>query len=101
MNGCALANNSIKAKELMYKFINSNLNSESYTFVNEEKKVQALLSGLKYSDNSYIFLYSNLEDISNVTVIIKLLTAFPDWIFILIFLGGIVFGFLIIRTALA
>lgn len=71
MNGCGLANNNSKVKELMVSFIDSEEQVKSYKFLNDDKKVQALLYGLKYDNSSYIFLYSNLEDISNVTIIIK------------------------------
>lgn len=71
MNGCGLATNNSKVKELMYSFVKSNEAVNSFKFVNEEKKVEALLYGVKYDESSYIFLYSNLEDISNVTLLIK------------------------------
>ncbi len=71
MNGCALANNNLKVKELMINFINGNEAKKSYKFVNDDKKIEALLYGIKYDEDSFIFLYTNLEDIRQVTVIIK------------------------------
>lgn len=71
MNGCGLANDNIKVREMMLSFIKSNLDVNSYKFINEEKQVEALLYGVKYDNDAYIFLYSNLEDLSNVTLIIK------------------------------
>lgn len=71
MNGCVLSANNRQVKDLMVTFINSNESVKSYKFVNEDKKVEALIYGVKYKDNSFIFLYSNLKDLSNVTQIIK------------------------------
>lgn len=70
MNGCVLKSNSNKIKRLMNSFINSNENFKAYRFINEEKKISALLYGVRY-DNSYVFIYSNLEDISDFTLLIK------------------------------
>lgn len=70
MNGCAISSGNSKVNELMMKFINSNQELQSYQFINEDKHVSALLYGLK-KDDSYLFIYSNLEDISNFTLIIK------------------------------
>ena len=66
MNGCVLKSNSNKIKRLMNSFINSNENFKAYRFINEEKKISALLYGVRYN-NSYVFIYSNLEDISDFT----------------------------------
>lgn len=70
MNGCALNNSNSKVSKLMHDFINSNDLEKSYRFVNEDKHVSALLYGVKLDDN-YTFIYSNLEDISDFTLIIK------------------------------
>ena len=70
MNGCVLKSNSNKIKRLMNSFIDSNENFKAYRFINEEKKISALLYGVRY-DNSYVFIYSNLEDISDFTLLIK------------------------------
>lgn len=70
MNGCVLKSNSNKIKRLMNSFINSNENFKAYRFINEEKKISALLYGVRYN-NSYVFIYSNLEDISDFTLLIK------------------------------
>ena len=70
MKGCALKNENTKVQELMVNFINADANFKAYQFVNDDKQVAALLYGLK-NNNQYTFLYSNLEDISDFTLIIK------------------------------
>ena len=70
MEGCALKNDNNKVQELMLNFVNSDEDFKAYQFVNDDKHVAALLYGLKNSGN-YTFLYSNLEDITEVTLIIK------------------------------
>lgn len=70
MNGCVLKSNGNKMKKLMNSFIGSKENFKAYRFINEEKKVSALLYGVRY-DNSYVFIYSNLQDISDFTLLIK------------------------------
>lgn len=70
MKGCALANGNSKVKELMISFITSDESFRAYKFVNDEKEVSALLYGIKL-DDSYSFIYSNLEDISDFTLIMK------------------------------
>lgn len=71
MNGCVFKNNSVKMRKLMSSFINSKDDFKAYRFINEEKKVSALLYGVKYDNNSFIFIYSNLKDISDFTLLIK------------------------------
>lgn len=71
MNGCVLKQSSIKMKKLMSNFINSKDDFKAYRFINEEKKVSALLYGVKYDNNSFIFIYSNLKDISSFSLLIK------------------------------
>lgn len=71
MNGCVLKQSSIKMKKLMSNFINSKDDFKAYRFINEEKKVSALLYGVKYDNNSFIFIYSNLQDISSFSLLIK------------------------------
>lgn len=70
MNGCVFNNVNNKVKELMRGFINSDESFKTYRFVNEDKKVLALLYGIKQNGN-YIFTYSNLEDISDFTLVLK------------------------------
>lgn len=70
MEGCALKNENTKVQELMLNFVNSDEEFKAYQFVNDDRHVAALLYGLKNSSN-YTFIYSNLEDISDVTLIIK------------------------------
>ena len=70
MNGCILKNNKSKVRELMYNFVNSDETFKSYKFINEDKHISALLYGIKL-DNKTAFIYSNLEDISDFTILIK------------------------------
>lgn len=70
MNGCILKNNNSKVRELMYNFVNSDETFKSYKFINEDKHISALLYGIKL-DNKTSFIYSNLEDISDFTILIK------------------------------
>ncbi len=70
MNGCALKVSNNKVKNLMYNFADSDEEFKSYRFVNDDKHVSALLYGVKI-DNNNVFIYSNLEDISDFTLIIK------------------------------
>ena len=69
MKGCAISGNAT-TKEYMLSFIDSNKSFRAYQFVNNEKHVSALLYAVK-NDYSYMFIYSNLEDISDFTLIIK------------------------------
>lgn len=75
MNGCALKNSNSKARKLMYNFIDSDNNFNSYRFVNDEKKVSALMYGVKLDDID-LFIYTNLQDISDFTIIIKRLIMY-------------------------
>lgn len=68
LNGCAIGTK--KVEVLMNKFINSKEKVKAYRFVNEDKEVSAILYGI-YDKNSYTFIYSNLQDISDFTLIIK------------------------------
>lgn len=68
LNGCAIGTK--KVEVLMNKFINSKENVKAYRFVNEDKKVSAILYGI-HDKNGYTFIYSNLQDISDFTLIIK------------------------------
>ena len=70
MNGCALKNRNIKVKELMNGFVDSDETFKSYKFINEDKHVEALMYGIKV-DGKNTFIYSNLEDISDFTILIK------------------------------
>lgn len=70
MNGCILKNNNSKVRELMYNFVNFDETFKSYKFINEDKHISALLYGIKL-DNKTAFIYSNLEDISDFTILIK------------------------------
>ena len=71
MNGCLLKSNNSKVRELMYNFTLSDDKFKSYKFVNEDKHISALMYGIKLDDDKYTFIYSNLEDISDFTMIIK------------------------------
>lgn len=75
MNGCTLKNSDSKARKLMYSFINEEDSFKSYRFINDEKKVSALMYGVKL-DNVDLFIYTNLQDISDFTIIIKRLTMY-------------------------
>ena len=68
LNGCALGTK--KVQVLMNSFINSSENVKAYRFRNEDKEVSAILYGI-HDSNGYTFIYSNLEDISDFTLIIK------------------------------
>ena len=70
MNGCALKSGNSKVKELMYNFVQSEELLKSYRFVNDDKHISALMYGVKVG-NSDVFIYSNLEDISDFTLLIK------------------------------
>lgn len=70
MNGCALKSGNSKVKELMYNFVQSEETLKSYRFVNDDKHISALMYGIKVG-NSDVFIYSNLEDISDFTLLIK------------------------------
>ncbi len=70
MDGCALRPNNATIKKMINSFIDSKKNQQTYKFINDEKHISAVLSALKYHDK-YIFMYSNLEDISVVTTVIK------------------------------
>ena len=70
MNGCALKSRNSKVKDLMYSFIEEEETFKSYKFINEDKHVEALLYGIKI-DGKDTFIYSNLEDISDFTLLIK------------------------------
>ena len=70
MNGCALKSGNSKVKELMYNFVQSEELLKSYRFVNDDKHISALMYGIKVG-NSDVFIYSNLEDISDFTLLIK------------------------------
>lgn len=70
MNGCPLSSSNSQARDLMLQFIDSESSFKSYQFVNDAKHVSALMYGLKTNSN-YMFIYSNLEDISEFTLIIK------------------------------
>ena len=70
MNGCALNSNNAQVMNLINQFMSSDEDFKSYRFVNNSKSVSALMYGLK-NNNSYMFIYSNLEDISDFTLIIK------------------------------
>ena len=70
MNGCALKSGNSKVKELIYNFVQSEETLKSYRFVNDDKHISALMYGVKVG-NSDVFIYSNLEDISDFTLLIK------------------------------
>lgn len=70
MEGCLINSNTSKVRELMVSFINSGKSFKSYHLINEEKKVAALLYGVKV-DGAYAFIYTNLEDLSSFSIIIK------------------------------
>ena len=71
LNGCGLYENNVTVKQLIKDFIKSGIDGRSYKFTNEDKKIEALLYGIKEDEDTYIFLYSNLKDLSSVTKVIK------------------------------
>ncbi len=70
MDGCVFKNNNLKVQEMMQSFISSGDNKKTFKFINEDRHIAAMMYGLKYNNN-YIFMYSNLEDISMVTTVVK------------------------------
>lgn len=91
MNGCALKTSDSKARKLMYNFIENDYSFKSFRFINDDKHVGALMYGLKF-DNMETFIYSNLQDISDFTLIIKRLIMYIC--FIGIFLSIVISIFL-------
>lgn len=70
MEGCLLATSNQTIIDTIDKFINSDEEAKSFEFINEENHTDAMLYSMKYK-SGHIFLYSNLQDISTVTIIIK------------------------------
>lgn len=70
MEGCALRGNNQSIQNMISSFINSNDTKKTFNFINDEMHISAVMSSLKYH-NKYIFLYSNLKDISMVTTVIR------------------------------
>lgn len=70
MNGCMLKSSNSYINDLMYSFVESDSSFKSYKFINNDKHISALLYGIKL-DNKTMFIYSNLEDISDFTLLIK------------------------------
>lgn len=70
MKGCVFNKNNKDVNKLMYGFVASNKDFKKYRFVNEDKHVSALMYGTKLG-NGYAFIYTNLQDISDFTLIIK------------------------------
>lgn len=75
MNGCALKSSNSKARSLMYSFISNDYTFKSFRFINDDKHVSALMYGIKFDDMD-TFIYSNLQDISDFTLIIKRLIMY-------------------------
>ncbi len=71
MNGCLLNENNNSVNKMINDFITSNQSEKKYNFINEDKHIAAVLYALKYDDANYIFMYSNLKDISMITTVIK------------------------------
>ncbi len=71
MVGCGLTQNNEQVKSLMREFIKSGEDGKSYKFTNNDKNISALLYGIKEDESTYIFLYTNLKDLSSVTKVIK------------------------------
>lgn len=90
MEGCLLSSNQ-KIRRLMVDFIESNQDFKSYRFINDDKNISALLYSVKNND-TYVFIYSNLEDISSFSVVIKKQIMYIC--FIGIFIGVIISIFL-------
>lgn len=70
MEGCAIRENNQSIRNMMANFVQSGEEQKTYNFVNNEKHISAVLSAVKYQDK-YVFMYSNLKDISLVTTVIK------------------------------
>jgi signal transduction histidine kinase len=70
MNGCALRKNNKSVLSIINDFISNGDEIKSYRFKNSDNNVSGYLYGLKQNDDSYIFIYSNLEDTSSVTKIL-------------------------------
>ena len=66
---CLLNNNSVVNKKIN-KFINSDNQSEYYTIINPSTKTKGLLYAFKIN-NKNIFVYSDLENVSNFISIFK------------------------------
>jgi len=62
--GCVLNSNNIKVNNKIEKFINGNNISEHYTIINPKTNTKGILYAFK-NNNKNIFIYSNLENISN------------------------------------
>ena len=71
LNGCGLTKSNYKVKDLMKEFITSGIDGKSYKFINDDNHIEALLYGIKENEDTYIFLYTNLKDLSSVTKVIK------------------------------
>ena len=67
---CLLNNNSIIVNKKINKFINSDNQSEYYTIINPSTKTKGLLYAFKIN-NKNIFVYSDLENVSNFISIFK------------------------------
>ena len=70
MDGCVFNKINYNIGNMMNTFINSSEEKKTYKFVNEDRHVEAMMYALKYK-NQNIFMYSNLEDISMVTKVVK------------------------------
>ncbi len=70
LNGCGLGKNNTEIDKAIETFILSNINEQAYKIENKEYKTKAYLYGVKTNFGT-IFLYSALEDISEVSVVLK------------------------------
>lgn len=70
MNNCVLNNMSTDIKTILNSFILSKNETNTYKISLHNKKVLGYIYGLKNKD-SYIFIYSNIEDTTNITKILK------------------------------
>ena len=68
--GCMLNKNNEKINNKIINFIKGNDNSEHYILFNSETKTQDVLYAIKINNKS-VFIYSNLQDVSNFINILK------------------------------
>lgn len=70
MNGCGLGRKNPQLTKLLNDFVLTNKKSTSINLVDNDRELKSVVSFIK-KDNSYIVLYSSLEDISGASVILK------------------------------
>lgn len=83
MEGCVFKENNSTVQKMISSFIASKTNAKTYKFINEDRHIAAMLYALKYQDK-YIFMYSNLEDISMVTTVVRKQLLYLSFVAIII-----------------